>query len=69
MGVDPVPIDSTILDRMDTDFGLEKGYAKKCIQVNKHNQVTSTYYLLLKELIKKGEKSPADVRSADYDPK
>ena len=64
-----MPIDTTILDRMDTDFGLEKGYAKKCIQVNKHNQVTSTYYLLLKELIKKGEKSPADVRSADYDPK
>jgi hypothetical protein len=25
--------------------------------------------LLLKELIKKGDKSPADVRSLDYDPK
>lgn len=54
---------------MDQEFGLEKGYARKCIQANKHNQVTATYYLLLKELIKKGEKSPADVRSADYDPK
>lgn len=31
--------------------------------------MTASYYLLLKELIKKGETSPADVRRADYDPK
>lgn len=29
--MDPVPIDQSILDRMDQDFGLEKGYARKCI--------------------------------------
>jgi len=28
--------------------------------------VSATYYLLLKELLKKGEKSIADVRSPDY---
>lgn len=54
---------------MDKEFNIEKGYSRRCIQANKHNEVTASYYLLLKELIKKGEKSPADVRQADYDPK
>ena len=54
---------------MEQEFSIDKGYARRCIQANKHNQVTASYYLLLKELIKKGEKSPADVRQADYDPK
>ena len=57
-----MPIDHNILDRMDSDLRIEKGYARKCIQANKHNQVTASYYLLLKELIKKGELSLADVR-------
>ena len=54
---------------MEQEFSIDKGYARRCIQANKHNQVTASYYLLLKELIRKGEKSPADVRQADYDPK
>ncbi len=30
--------------------------------------MSATYYLLLKEILKKGEKSEADVRSPDYNP-
>lgn len=53
---------------MQNEFKIEQNYARKCIQANKHNHVTASYYLLLKELIKKGEKSIADVRSPDYNP-
>jgi 5'-AMP-activated protein kinase catalytic alpha subunit len=68
VGVDPVPIDSSILLKMQKEFKIDQNYARKCIQANKHNHVTASYYLLLKELIKKGEKSIADVRSPDYNP-
>lgn len=53
---------------MYTRFTIDKQYAKKCIQGNKHNHVSATYYLLLKEILKKGEKSIADVRDPEYNP-
>ena len=53
---------------MQSEFDLKKNYARKCIQANKHNHVTASYYLLLKELIKSGGSSVADVRSPDYNP-
>lgn len=62
VGIDPVPIDNTILDTMQNQYGIDKHYARKCIQANKHNHISASYYLLLKEIIKKGEKSIADVR-------
>lgn len=68
VGVDPVPIDNNILDRMQSEYDINKNYARKCIQANKHNHVTASYYLLLKEVIKSGGKSVADVRSPDYNP-
>ena len=68
VGIDPIPLDQNILNRMETEYGIDKEYAKKCIQANKHNHISASYYLLLKEMIKKGEKSIANVRSPDYDP-
>ena len=68
VGIDPVPIDTNILDRMKIDYAIDKNYARMCIQANKHNHISASYYLLLKEIIKKGEKSIADVRSPDYNP-
>lgn len=53
---------------MSKDYGLDKNYARMCIQANKHNHISASYYLLLKEIIKKGEKTVADVRSPDYNP-
>jgi 5'-AMP-activated protein kinase catalytic alpha subunit len=31
VGTDPVPIDNTILDQMQRDYGIDKNYASKCI--------------------------------------
>ena len=47
-------------------FNLE--YAERCIEANKHNHVTTTYYLLLKKHIASGGKSNADFSSSNYDP-
>ena len=67
MGIDPVPIDPKILDSMK-QYKINEDYARKCLEANKHNNITSTYYLLLKKIVKSGEFSIADVKSAKYDP-
>lgn len=54
---------------MQKDYQIDTAYATKCIQANKHNHVSASYYLLLKEKLKRGEKSVADVRQPDYNPK
>lgn len=67
MGIDPTPIDPDILNSLkDYDINIE--YARKCIEANKHNHITSTYYLLLKKHVKAGGDSIADPRSPKYDP-
>lgn len=42
-------------------------YAQQCIDANKHNHVTTTYYLLLKKYSQHGRKSPADLNCIDFD--
>lgn len=38
-------LEEDILDQLDR-FGFPRDYAVKCVQMNKHNHVTTTYYLL-----------------------
>lgn len=68
VGIDPVPIDPTILTSIQR-YSMDPEYARKCIEANKHNNVTSTYYLLLKSHIKGGGESIANVTSPKFDPK
>lgn len=42
-------------------------YARKCLEANKHNHITATYYLLLKKFMKDGGESIVDPRSPNYD--
>lgn len=67
-GIDPVPIDEQILSKMQTEFKIDSDYARRSLQANKHNNATASYYMLLKEFIKKGGVSVADVRSPNYNP-
>lgn len=39
----------------------------KCIQAYRHNNVTATYYLLLKKHLRNGGSSLADARQANFD--
>ena len=65
IGVNPVPIDFIILNQMEA-FGFNQEYAKKCIEANKHNHLTTTYYLLLQRHLKNGGKSVADLSTAAH---
>ncbi len=67
MGIDPVPIDPEILQSL-SQYKINIDYAKKCLEANKHNHITATYFLLLKKHVKNGGDSIADPRSPKYDP-
>lgn len=43
--LDTSVLDEEILEQLDT-YGFQRDYAVKCLQTNKHNHVTTTYYLL-----------------------
>lgn len=42
-----VPVNYEIINMLE-EYGCNKEYALKCVQMNKHNSITSTYYLLVK---------------------
>lgn len=68
MGIDPVPMDPIILESL-SQYKIDVEYARKCLEANKHNHITATYYLLLKKHLRSGGDSIADPRSPKYDPK
>jgi 5'-AMP-activated protein kinase, catalytic alpha subunit len=65
MGIDPVPIDHKIMEQLE-GYKINSEYARKCLEANKHNHITATYFLLLKKHLKNGGESIADVRSPKY---
>lgn len=67
VGFDAAPIDLNILKQLE-EHNIDIDYARKCLEANKHNTVTATYYLIFKKHIKAGGKSVADARLPTYDP-
>lgn len=65
VGVDPIPVDHDILCQLE-QFGINLDYAQKCVEANKHNHVTTTYYLLLKRHIENGGSSVGDLFSDQF---
>jgi 5'-AMP-activated protein kinase catalytic alpha subunit len=45
------------METMTNNLELDSEYAAKCIDANKHNHLSTTYYLLLKKILKDGGKS------------
>ena len=41
-----IPINRKIMSLLEEKHGFKREYAKKCLVNNKHNHVTTTYYLL-----------------------
>jgi 5'-AMP-activated protein kinase, catalytic alpha subunit len=67
IGIDSAPIDVTILKMLES-HDIDVDYARKCIEANKKNHITATYFLLLKKHIRGGGESIADARKPTYDP-
>lgn len=61
IGLSQIPINKKILTLL-IDYNFKKSYAVKCINQNKHNHVTTSYYLLLKRYDQLGE-----VMEKDYE--
>lgn len=53
IGKNNIPAEPKILQMIE-QFGFKPDYAEKCINNNKHNQVTTIYYLLHKRYEKQG---------------
>lgn len=59
IGYDHIIVDLEILKQLQR-YGYNLDYSKKCLEANKHNDVTTAYYLLLKKYIQNGGTSIAD---------
>lgn len=68
IGYDRMPIDFEILNQLK-GFGFELENAQKSLEANRHNAVTTTYYLLLKKNRKNGISSKADIACRLFDTK
>ncbi len=60
-----IPIDDDLIDKME-ELNYKKEEVKKCILSNRHNHITTTYYLLLNQKIKKGLESVSDLKSKSF---
>lgn len=66
VGYHRIPVDKEILNKLN-EFDFDIDYAERCIEANKHNHITTTYYLLLKKHLKEGYSSLADLGSPTFD--
>jgi 5'-AMP-activated protein kinase catalytic alpha subunit len=48
VGYSAIPINKEILQKLEM-YNIDQDHGQKCIEANKHNHVTTTYYLLLKK--------------------
>lgn len=60
MGMHPIPVDYKIVEQLE-EYKFELEHTKRCIEQNRHNHLTTTYYLLLKRFLRQGGKSIADL--------
>lgn len=48
VGYTQIPINKDILQKL-SEFNIDTEHGQKCIEANKHNHITTTYYLLMKK--------------------
>jgi hypothetical protein len=60
IGVNIIPVNRKILSLLEEKYGFKREYAKKCLLNNKHNHVTTTYYLLYQKYERLGMLSRED---------
>ena len=48
-GQQPMPVNDKLYQMMLDEFNYDPDYSVKCIEANRHNQITATYHLLTKK--------------------
>ena len=61
-----IPIDEGIIDLMN-DMNFNKQEVRENILRDEHNNITTTYYLLLRRMVRRGKESISDLISDDYE--
>ena len=61
-----VPIDEEIVEKMKSEYEYNEKEVRMNILANKHNHITTTYYLFLKQKIRKGKHSVADMVHSEF---
>ncbi len=59
VGLHQVPVDQEVVQQA-ARFGFKPEFTARCVQANKHNHATATYYLLLQKKLREGGHSVAD---------
>jgi len=67
VGIHQIPTEPLILQQL-INYNFDPEYTKKCIEANKHNAATTTYYLLLQKFIREGGDTAADISSPSFVP-
>lgn len=55
-GKELMPLEDIIYEQILDEYGFDPDYAVKCIEANRHNNITATYHLLFKRAMR--EKKP-----------
>lgn len=71
MGKNPIPVDLDMIAQIPAIEPCDEQQAVKYVTNNRHNSITTIYYLILKRHIRKGGKSIADItkyKPEDFQP-
>lgn len=68
IGYNEIPVDEIIVDNV-ISFGYERDVIYQSLKNNRHNKITTLYYLLLNKFIKNGHISNSDISSVTFKPK
>ncbi|CAD8162002.1 unnamed protein product [Paramecium pentaurelia] len=68
IGYHRIPIDNNIVQQLK-ERGFNEDYIKICLDANKQNNVTTSYFLLMKRHLMNGGISTADINSVHFDQK
>ena len=61
-----VPIDENIISEMVNKYNFNGEEIRSGLLLNEHNNITTTYYLILNKKIRNGEKSISDMKSKEF---
>ena len=67
VGYNRIPIDKRVIEQTAQTMSIQPDYTIKCVEANRHNNVTTAYYLMFKKFIKNGGSSTADMSSITFD--
>jgi 5'-AMP-activated protein kinase catalytic alpha subunit len=66
VNVHKIPVDEYILNRLELIYNMNKDEVRESVMYNKHDHLTTAYYILLKKHLRDGKSSIADMKSKEF---